>query len=530
MDLSDDKITATTSAIDNNSGSDSVPVIEFLSGRHRGTHQQIAEQTVFLKINEFGGISIVPASEAIEGEEYPIRLDRSDDTYDLAVQPLFNVWINGKNVLKHTLLSGELLEIGRNGPMLRYRIYKEGEVPSRTAANAFTDCIDCARYSDGSLVRRTGRLMSEMASELVVRTTVWFRITVVVLLAALVVSMIYLSRQSQYLEERLEQESSFTQGISEVLQRTERDAITNEDLANLRAQLEKRVDALEARSVATRKIIAEASKSIVFLQGSYSYFDRESSLPLRYVGLDASGEPYGTELGPAVTLEGDGPIVELQYTGTAFVVGSADILVTNRHVALPWENNPAHDQFDAMGLIPKFERFIGYLPGVEKSFDVQLVSASDDADVAVLRCAEAPAEVRPLITGSNLAHPGDEVVVMGYPAGVRAMLARTDTKFLDEIREEGNLGFWTVVELLSASGLITPLASRGIVGQVTMDAVVYDAETTRGGSGGPVLNMRGEVIAINTAIMPEFGGSNLGVPMARILPVLNRSLEMIKSQ
>jgi len=530
MDVSDDKIPAAMPSIDSDSESDSVPVIEFLSGRHRGTHQQITEQTVFLTINEFGGISIIPTSEATEGEDYPIRLDRSGDTYDLEVQPLFNVWVNGKNVLKHTLLSGELLEIGRNGPMLRYRIYNAGEVPNRTAANAFTDCMDCARYSDGSFVRRTGRLVSEMASELVVRTTVWFRITVVILLTVLAVSMVYLSWQSRDLEKRLEQESSFTQGISELLQRTQRDAISSEDLASLRAQLEKRVDALEARSVAARKIIAEASKSIVFLQGSYSYFDKESKQPLRYIGLDSAGQPYSTPLGPAVTLEGDGPVVELQYTGTAFVVGRRDILITNRHVAVPWENDSTHEQFEAMGLTPKFERFVGYLPGVEKPFDVELIAASDDADVAVLRCAEAPPEVRPLITGSVPAHPGDEVIVMGYPTGVRAMLARTDTKFLDEIREQGDLDFWTVVEHLSKSGLITPLATRGIVGQVTPDAVVYDADTTHGGSGGPVLNMQGEVIAVNMAILPEFGGSNIGVPMARILPVLNQSLELIESQ
>ena len=530
MDLSDNKIPVARPGLDNDSGLDSVRVIEFLSGRHRGTHQRIAEQTVFLTINELGGISIIPASESVEGENYPIRLHRSGDTYELEVQPLYNVWVNGKNVSQHTLVSGELLEIGRNGPMLRFRIYPVGEVPLRTAANAFNDCIDCARYSDGSFVRRTGRLLSEIISELVVHTTAWFRILVVILLAAMVVSMVYLSRQSQYLEERLAAESSFTQRISELLRRTERDAITSEDLANLRAQLEKRVDALEARSTASRKIIAEASKSIVFLQGSYSYFDKDSDRPLRYVGLDPAGQPYGTPEGPAVTLEGDGPVVELQYTGTAFVVGAQDILITNRHVAVPWENNPAHEQFEAMGLTPKFERFIGYLPGVEKPFDVQLVAASDDADVAVLRCSVAPSEVRQLVTGSIPVHPGDEVIVMGYPTGVRAMLARTDTNFLDEIREEGNLDFWVVVERLSAASLITPLATRGIVGQVTLDAVAYDAETTRGGSGGPVLNMRGEVIAINTAIMLEFGGSNIGVPMARILPVLNRSLELIKSQ
>lgn len=50
--------------------------------------------------------------------------------------------------------------------------------------------------------------------------------------------------------------------------------------------------------------------------------------------------------------------------------------------------------------------------------------------------------------------------------------------------------------------------------------MVYDAETTHGGSGGPVLNMQGEVVAVNTAIIPEFGGSNLGVPAEHIRALL----------
>ena len=48
----------------------------------------------------------------------------------------------------------------------------------------------------------------------------------------------------------------------------------------------------------------------------------------------------------------------------------------------------------------------------------------------------------------------------------------------------------------------------------TSAAIVYDAETTSGGSGGPVLDIHGHVVAVNAAILPEFGGSNLGVPAA----------------
>lgn len=531
MDESNAKTPIAGPGIANDKGANSIPVIEFLSGRYRGAHERITEKTVFLIINEFGGISIIPASRADKEADYPIRLHRSGDTYELEVSPVISVWVNGKKVSQHTLLSGELMEIGRNGPMLRYRIYTGGEIPQRTTtANAFVDSIDSARYSGGSLVSRTGRLMSEMVSDLVIRTTLWFRVLVVGILVILVISTVYLSQQSRHLEERLAEESSLMRGISELLQRSEKNAITREELVNLRSQLEKRVGVLEARSEATREIIADASKSIVFLQGSYSYYDKESNLPLRYVGLDPAGQPLTTQLGPAITLEGNGPVVDFEYSGTAFTAGARELLITNRHLAAPWEFNPVHNRLEAMGLAPRLERFIGYLPGVEKSFGVQLLIASDDVDVAILRSDAAPSDFRQLVTSSVPVHPGDEVIVMGYPTGIHAMLARTDTKFLDKISAEESLDFWAVVEHLSASSLITPLATRGIVGQVTPNAVVYDAETTHGGSGGPVLNMHGEVIAINTAFMQQFGGSNIGLPMARIMPILNRSLELLKSQ
>ncbi len=46
------------------------------------------------------------------------------------------------------------------------------------------------------------------------------------------------------------------------------------------------------------------------------------------------------------------------------------------------------------------------------------------------------------------------------------------------------------------------------------------AETTHGGSGGPMLNVDGRVVAVNTAILPEYGGFNLGVPAANIRALL----------
>ncbi len=78
--------------------------------------------------------------------------------------------------------------------------------------------------------------------------------------------------------------------------------------------------------------------------------------------------------------------------------------------------------------------------------------------------------------------------------------------------------------LLSEAGHIAPLATRGIVGQATLDKLVYDAETTHGGSGGPVLGLNGEVQAINAAILTDFGGSNLGIPAAAARRLLDQAI------
>ena len=103
------------------------------------------------------------------------------------------------------------------------------------------------------------------------------------------------------------------------------------------------------------------------------------------------------------------------------------------------------------------------------------------------------------------------------------MLAQSGDAFIEELQKTEDIGFWSVAERLAAEGDIAPLASRGIVGQVTLATVVYDAETTHGGSGGPVLDIDGAVVAVNTAILPEFGGSNLGVPAAKVRALLEEA-------
>jgi S1-C subfamily serine protease len=212
------------------------------------------------------------------------------------------------------------------------------------------------------------------------------------------------------------------------------------------------------------------------------------------------------------------------FTGTAFVATDDGLLLTNRHVALPWAYDDAAKMVSSQGFIPVMRRFIGFLPDLAEPFDVRLVVASDNADLAVLVCSGVIDRVAPLEMGEPAPDAGDEIIVLGYPTGIRALLARADSDFVDELASGSQMDFWTVARRLSAAGHIAPLASRGIVAQVTPAVVVYDAETTRGGSGGPVLDFEGRVVAVTSAIVPEFGGSNLGVPAQRALNLLAAAL------
>ena len=69
------------------------------------------------------------------------------------------------------------------------------------------------------------------------------------------------------------------------------------------------------------------------------------------------------------------------------------------------------------------------------------------------------------------------------------------------------------MEELARRNLISPITTQGHIGDVLRDKIVYDAQTTSGGSGGPLFNNQGKVIGINFAMLPGFGGSNFAIPV-----------------
>ncbi len=76
---------------------------------------------------------------------------------------------------------------------------------------------------------------------------------------------------------------------------------------------------------------------------------------------------------------------------------------------------------------------------------------------------------------------------------------------------------------------VRPLATQGHIADVVPHRITYDAQTTGGGSGSPVFNDAGQVIAVNGATMTRFGAVSFGEPIGRVLELF-RGQETSKPQ
>ena len=348
-------------------------------------------------------------------------------------------------------------------------------------------------------------------------------------LASVIGAITFQGLRTQDLERQLAREQNRVSGLAELLRKLEGQTLKRADLDELRDELGKglvdtgiRVRELESGSTAVGRIIARSSASVAFVQGSFGFEDPATKRPLRFV-VDEKGSPVRTPDGrPMVTLEGVGAPVQFKFAGTAFVADHDGVLLTNRHVAIPWEDEASLPAIRALGLKPVMRHLHGYLPAVSEPFDVKFLGASDTHDVAVLQGEGVARSTAALPLSPDPPTPGDTAVLMGYPTGIRALLARAGAGFVKELSQRSGLDDDAIAQELALAGLVKPLANRGIVGQVSGDAIVYDAQTAAGGSGGPLLNLKGEVVAINRAMLADFGGSNIGVPARHAFDLLQR--------
>lgn len=273
----------------------------------------------------------------------------------------------------------------------------------------------------------------------------------------------------------------------------------------------------------TTSFIHEDVQSVCLLHVSVAFRNLQTGQRLRYAGLNQQGEPLQDSDGnPVLTLEGNGPEVKLDVFGTGFPVGPEGRIITNRHVAEPWWKNDEIGNLTNEGFQAEISSIHAYFPGDPRAFTAEIQDISKDTDLATMR-VELKDLKRPILSidSSNAAAvAGEPVVLMGYATGLAAILARTDEDTAQQIVKQSGGDPSQILGELARRNLIHPLITQGHIGDVLPDKIVFDAQTTSGGSGGPLFNAQGKVIGVTYAVLQGFGGSNFGIPIRFSEPLL----------
>ena len=149
--------------------------------------------------------------------------------------------------------------------------------------------------------------------------------------------------------------------------------------------------------------------------------------------------------------------------GSGFIIDSSGIIVTNNHVIK-----------EAEDILVRFE------DGQE--YEAKVIGADPLSDLAILKI-KSDKKFKPVKFGdSNKARIGDWVIAIGNPLGLSGTVT---------------------------AGIISA-RNRNIGMSRYEDFIQTDASINQGNSGGPLFNMDGDVIGINTAILGREGNIGIG--------------------
>jgi len=171
--------------------------------------------------------------------------------------------------------------------------------------------------------------------------------------------------------------------------------------------------------------------------------------------------------------------------GSGFVYDVSGHIITNNHVVEDSQKTT-----------------VTFLDGT--SYNAQVIGTDPYTDLAVIKVDVNPSLLHPLPLGdSSILRVGDQVAAIGNPFGLSGSMT---------------------------SGIVSQLgrllSTPGTASFSIPDVIQTDAAVNPGNSGGPLLNMKGQVIGINTAIQSgtgEFAGIGFAVPsntVSKIVPIL----------
>ena len=167
-----------------------------------------------------------------------------------------------------------------------------------------------------------------------------------------------------------------------------------------------------------------------------------------------------------------------QSLGSGFVIDPSGIVITNNHVI--------GDANDIMVIFTDGRKLKAKVIGKDPKVDVAVLKVKSDKPLKTVKFGD-----------SDKMRVGDGVMAVGNPFG---------------------LGETVTAGIISAR-------NRNIDSGPYDDFLQTDASINKGNSGGPLFNLKGEVIGINTAILSPSGGSigiGFATPSATVMPVIQQ--------
>ncbi|MFO0901064.1 MAG: trypsin-like peptidase domain-containing protein [Pirellulales bacterium] len=189
-------------------------------------------------------------------------------------------------------------------------------------------------------------------------------------------------------------------------------------------------------------------------------------------------------VGPEEHPFGSGAIYAMQGQGSGVIVDEAGYIVTNEHVIKSAEPQGPQPEIEVQLSDGRRER-------------ATVVGRDPLTDLAVLKISASKLVPAPWGASDDLA-PGDFVWALGSPFGL-----------------DHSVTF----------GIVSAKGRRELVGSAYQDYLQTDVAVNPGNSGGPLIDVRGQVVGINTAIV---GSAYQGVSFAIPSRVARKIYEQIK--
>ena len=181
--------------------------------------------------------------------------------------------------------------------------------------------------------------------------------------------------------------------------------------------------------------------------------------------------------------------------GTGFIVDKDGTILTNNHVV-------AEGGTEAEAISVKLSN--------GRELPARVVGRDQPTDIAVIHIDPKGLDLKPLTLGdSDAMDVGDWVVAIGNPFGLEHTVSQGIVSAKGRTKED------------------VPLDPAGFY-----DFLQTDASINPGNSGGPLLNLRCEVIGINSAIRANANGVGFAIPInmvKQLLPMLLRDGKVIRS-